>query len=91
MKINTLTNYSTNSPANKFIFTKLIKLTIIIFISLILQNCATADTFLEESVKNSLVLGLGKAIHAHGTTSSMKHFMPKPFTIISPTNIEEIQ
>ncbi len=45
------TNTSTNSPANKFIFTKLIKLTTIIFISLILQNCATADTTSQKDTK----------------------------------------
>ncbi len=45
------TNTSTNIHTNKFIFTKLIKLTIIIFISLILQNCATADTTSPQSTK----------------------------------------
>ncbi len=54
MKTNTLTNISTN----KFKFTKLIKLTVIIFISLILQNIAMAGTFSPKTTKK--IIGKGK-------------------------------
>ena len=43
-----------------------------------------------EAVKKGMILGTGKAIHAHGTVSELKGKMPKPFAVILPKDFKGI-
>lgn len=40
--------------------------------------------------KKVMVLGNGKAIHAHGTVPELKNKMPKPFKVILPKDFKGI-
>lgn len=40
------------------------------------------DKFHNEAVKNGIILGTGKAIHAHETVRELRDKMPKPFKIV---------
>lgn len=44
------------------------------------------DAFHDEAVKNKLVLGAGKAVHAHGTLKEFKSKKPKPFIVDLPND-----
>ncbi|AWY21199.1 hypothetical protein DQF64_12330 [Moraxella bovis] len=46
------------------------------------------DAFHDEAVKNGLILGFGKSIHAHGTVKELIIHKPKPFIIILPTGFK---
>lgn len=48
------------------------------------------NAFHDEAVKNGMMLGNGKAIHAHGTVSELKDKMPKPFKVILPKDFKGI-
>jgi hypothetical protein len=48
------------------------------------------DAFHDEAVKKGMILGTGKAIHAHGTVSELKGKMPKPFAVILPKDFKGI-
>lgn len=48
------------------------------------------DAFHDEAVKNGMILGTGKAIHAHGTVNELKKKMPKPFSVVLPKDFKGI-
>ncbi|EXA75698.1 lysM domain protein [Acinetobacter baumannii 1058283] len=51
---------------------------------------AWVDKFHNEAVKNGMILGTGKAIHAHGTVRELRDKMPKPFKIVLPKDFKGI-
>lgn len=48
------------------------------------------DAFHDDAVKKGMILGIGKAIHAHGTVNELKGKMPKPFKVILPKDFKGV-
>ena len=48
------------------------------------------DAFHDDAVKKGMILGTGKAIHAHGTVNELKGKMPKPFQVILPKDFKGV-
>lgn len=51
---------------------------------------AWVNVFHDKAVRDGLIFGHGKAIHAHGTVSELKDSIPKPFKLRLPDNFKGI-
>ena len=48
------------------------------------------NAFHDQAVRDGLIFGNGKAVHAHGTVAELRKSIPKPYKVILPDNFKGI-
>ena len=48
------------------------------------------NAFHDQGVRDGLIFGNGKAVHAHGTVAELKKSIPKPFKVKLPDNFKGV-
>lgn len=48
------------------------------------------NAFHDQAVRDGLIFGNGKAVHAHGTVAELRKSIPKPYKVILPENFKGI-